>query len=129
MFLLLAFFTLFGPVIAAVATVTTAAILLKARPAVATVMLVLIAALLSLLLFEFQYDLGLKLPDVSWMPSGASSEFATLSVGCLMLALHILAWIRWPSDLRGKWLTITATILWALAVVAFLGLSQLSYSI
>ncbi|MGR3650161.1 MAG: hypothetical protein ACU0BJ_17245 [Shimia sp.] len=129
MFLLLAFFTLFGPVIAAVATVATAAILLKARPALAMIMLVLIAALLTILLFEFQYDLGIELPDWSWMPSGASSEAATLTSGCVLLGLHILTWIRWPSGLRGKWVTITATVFWTLTVIAFMGLSQLSYSI
>ncbi len=129
MFLLLAFFTLFGPIIAAAATLVTAVILLKTRAVVASAMLVLIGILFTILLFEFQYDLGLELPDWSWMPTGASSEFATLTFSCLLLALHVLTWIRWPSGLRGKWVTITAAVFWSLAVFAFMVLSQLSYSI
>lgn len=129
MFLLLAFFALFGPVIAGLSSVATAVLLRKAAPALATVILLLISALITILLFEFQYDLGLELPDWSWMPTGASSEAATLTAACVLLGLHLLTWIRWPAGLRGKWVTITATVFWALTTIAFVVLSQLSYSI
>ncbi|TCL09807.1 hypothetical protein BXY66_1872 [Shimia isoporae] len=129
MFLLIAFFSLLGPVIAALATFLTALVLLKARPVLASVMLVLIVGLLTILLFEFRYDLGLELPDLPWMPSGAYSETITLIVACLLFALHSSSWLRWPEGLGRKWTTITAAVFWGFTALALLALSQLSYSI
>ena len=129
MFLLLAFFTLFGPIMAATMTLATAAVLLRTRPLLSGTLFLLIALLLTMLMFEFRYDLGLELPDITWMPSGAAAEAATLGVACLLLIIHILSWVRWPAGLRGKWTTISAAVLWALAASSFLVLSQLSYSI
>ncbi|MGR3712144.1 MAG: hypothetical protein ACU0A6_03365 [Shimia sp.] len=129
MFIILAFFTLFGPAIASMATIVTAVILFKTRPALSVLLFFLICVLLTILLFEFRYDLGLELPDVDWMPSGANSEFATLLAACALLGLHIFTWIRWPADVRFKWVTKTASLLWGSTVAAFVVLSQLSYSI
>ena len=128
MFFLVASIAVLGPLIACALTFLCALVLVTSRPALGTILLGLFAAVATLMLFEFQYDLGLTLPDFAWMPTGARSEGAMMLLIVALCLTLVWARVKWPVGKRHRWLATSASMAWALVLGAFSILSQLSYS-
>lgn len=127
MIVLLALFIL-APPIALVFTVMVATALIGKRIFLALFLIAQAAAFTVIAVWEMRYDLGLDLPDVDWLPSGADSESALAGLSALMLMTLILARVWWPAQTRRRHLALVAALLWVLILMAFVALSGIDFS-
>lgn len=128
MFLILAVLTLLGPVVAGVLTAALGAVLLRKRVVLGASLIGLPTLMGVFLLWELRYDLDIPLPEVSWMPSGASSELAMVIVAALACLGLIVAFFNWPQETRFRSLAGVTIVLWIAIIAAGWALSQVNFS-
>ncbi len=127
MFVFLALFLL-APPIALLFTALVAMALIGKRLLLALFLWVQTAAFVVIAVWEMRFDLGLDLPDVAWLPSGADSENALAGLSISMLMTLILARVWWPPQTRRRHLALAAALLWAIILMAFVTLSGIDFS-
>ncbi|WP_412554363.1 hypothetical protein [Shimia sp. MIT1388] len=89
---------------------------------------VLLATALGLLaIWGLRYDLGLNLPELSALPSGATLE-QTLAIlaGALFLTL-LVGTFRWPAQRKGRWMAVLACLFWGVVIAAGIVLSGVDF--
>lgn len=128
MFFTLALLVMLGPILAIVLTAIVGIKILRTQPVIGLVLLGIPAFMLIMLLWEFQYDLGILLPDIRWLPSGASGETAVVLLAGLLIATLGLALFKWPHGVRTKGLAIGAAVLWTCIIAAFTIMGQINFS-
>ena len=124
MFFVFAIFTMFGPVIAVPLSVLTAVRVRRVQPLLAFVLIALALVAAALTLWQFQYDLGITLPDLPWMPNGHMAEVTMAVIGAISLACLglILGWASMPRALPA----LTALV-WAGSLLGYFALTQMDF--
>lgn len=128
MFTIIAVLVLLGPPLAIVLTVGAGAVLTRSRPILGLSLLGLAGLLSLMLIWQFQYDIGLNLPVLDWMPTGAAAETTMFVLAALILAILLFATITWPLATRRVWMTVVPAFLWGLILVAAYMMGQINFS-
>lgn len=128
MFMIIAALVILAPPFAILLTMIAGAALIKTRKLLGLGLLSLTSLLSLLLIWEFRYDLGLPLPELDWLPSGAESEMAMFVMAAAILALLMLATFSRSEDRPRRWLTVVPAIIWALVLGAAFMLGQVDFS-
>ena len=126
--LVLAVLILLGPPVAALMTGVVGFMLLRHRPVLGGVLIGLLFVMAGLLLWEFRYDLGIYLPEINWLPSGASSELTMAIVAALALIAVAIGFLKGPKQIRFRILAGLTATLWVAILIAGSALSQVNFS-
>lgn len=79
-------------------------------------MLTIVLGLLAI--WGLRYDLGLKLPYVSALPSNAALEQTLVGLAGAQLLTLLIGTFRWSAQCKGRWMAVLASLFWALVVAA-----------
>ncbi len=126
--LFLALIIFAGPLIGMCLSFGTGLQLTRERRPEGPLLLIATALFATISAWEFRYDIGLALPDLSWMPSGANAEATLLYLAAALAALLLFAGFKWPEQRKGRWMALLGALLWGLAAAAFLALSGVDFS-
>ncbi|WP_299350138.1 hypothetical protein [uncultured Shimia sp.] len=125
--LILGILILFVPPVVTALTAYFGYVMLKTRRLIGSALMGLAVYMGLIMLWEFQYDIGIDLPDLDWIPPGLSGDATLLAVAGLMALGLILAVIKWPEGQRFRWLAIVTALLWGAVCFAGLVLSQVNF--
>ena len=125
--ILLGILLLFAPPVALILTLVVAFRLLKTRRVVGYSLIALNLILALLMLWEFQYDLGIRLPDLGAFHDVLVTEVNLFVLVSLILAMLLVALVKWSGEMRSRWLAILAAALWAAILGAGLFASQINF--
>lgn len=101
--------------------------MLKTQRLIGSLLIGLSIYMSLLMLWEFQYDIGIELPEFNWIPLGFSGDATLLGVVGLMAVGLIWAIAKWPEGQPLRWLAITTAFLWGAVCCAGLVLSQVNF--
>lgn len=125
--ILLGILLLFAPPVASVMTLIVALRLVTTRRLLSWCLIGLNVLQGLLMLWEFQYDLGIRLPDTGGFQDAVVTETNLFILVSLILGTLVIAIAKWPAKARLKWLAVAATLLWAAILLAGLVTSQLDF--
>ncbi|WP_299424606.1 hypothetical protein [uncultured Shimia sp.] len=125
--LALALIIFVGPLIGGGLSLFAGIQLCRARSALGLLIVALISAIGLLAVWEMRYDLGLDLPDLDTLPSGAATEKLLVILAAVLLGTLLLAALRWPSSTKGRWAAIVAVLFWGTVIGAGLVLSGVDF--
>ncbi|MFY0660071.1 MAG: hypothetical protein JXR15_06220 [Shimia sp.] len=116
-----------GPLIGGGLSLIAGIQLCRARSLFGPLIVALTSAIGLLAMWELRYDLGLDLPDVDILPSGATAEQWLVIFAATLLGTLLLAAFRWPSPTKGRWTAIVAVLFWGTVIGAGFVLSGLDF--
>jgi len=125
--IILGILLLFAPPVASVMTLIVALRLVTTRRLLSWCLIGLNVLLGLLMLWELQYDLGIRLPDTGGFQDAVVTETNLFILVALILATLVVAIANWPSETRSKWLAIATALLWVAILGAALVTSQLDF--
>lgn len=125
--IILGILLLFAPPVASVMTLLVALRLVTTRRLLSWCLIGLNVLLGLLMLWEFQYDLGIRLPDFGAFHDVLATEFNLFVLVSLILATLLVALVNWPSKMRSRGLAILAAALWVAILGAGLFASQINF--
>lgn len=125
--LVIALILFVGPLIGGVLSLGAAAQLWRGGKAEGPIAVILTITLALLAIWGFRYDLGLNLPELSALPSGAALEQTlVILAGALFLTL-LVGTLRWPSQRKGRWVAVLACLFWGGVIAAGIALSGVDF--
>lgn len=125
--LVLALIIFVGPLIGATLSLAAGIQLWRGGKVEGAVTVLMTTAFGLLAVWSLRFDLGLNLPEVSALPSGAALEEALLVLAGVLLLSLLIGALRWPAQYKGRWMAVLATLLWGVVIAAGLVLSGIDF--
>lgn len=114
--LVLALIIFVGPLIGGGLSLVAGVQLCRGRSALGPLVIVLTSVLGLLAVWELRYDLGIYLPDLDVLPSGAALEQILFVLTAALFGTLFLAACRWPAATKGHWTAVCAVLFWGIVI-------------
>jgi len=116
-----------GPILGGALSLGAAAQLWRGGKAEGPIVVLLTTALGLLAIWGLRYDLGLNLPELSALPSGATLEQTLVLLASALFLTLLFGTFRWPVQRKGRWMAVLAGLLWGAVFAAGVVLSGVDF--
>lgn len=116
-----------GPLIGGALSLGARAQLWRGGKVEGPIAILLTTSLGLLAIWGFRYDLGLNLPELSALPSGAALEQTLVILAGALFVTLLIGTFRWPAQCKGRWMAVLACLFWAVVIAAGVILSGVDF--